>query len=289
MKASRIVSRLGWALLPASLALGSAAAPALAATTWTTVRIATEGAYPPWNMSTPSGKIVGFEPDLSDYLCAHMKVKCVMIAQDWNGVIPGLTAGKYDAIMDGMSATAQREKVIAFSMPYAQTPSQFATLKGSPLAKLPEMNQRLDFTKDPKAAEAALAPLRLALKGRTIGVQVSTIQAAFLKQYFSGDITIRTYPTTQERDLDLQAGRVDAILDSLAYLKPAMGKPTLKDAVLIGPMYAGGVFGAGTAVGLRKGNPHLRAMFNAAIKSALADGTIHKLAIKWFHFDVTPQ
>ena len=286
---SRFASHLGRAMLPAVLLAGAISAPAWA-TTWKTVRIATEGAYPPWNMSTPGGKIIGFEPDLVTYLCAHMKVKCVLIAQDWNGVIPGLTAGKYDAIMDGMAITAQREKVISFSVPYAQTPSEFAVLKSSPLAtSLPDKGVRLDLTKHPKAAMAEIAKLRTLLKGKTIGVQVSTIQAAFLNKYFKNDVTIRTYPTTQERDLDLQAGRVDVILDSLGYLMPAMGKPTLKDAVLTGPVYAGGVFGMGTGVGLRKGNPHLRAMFSSAIKSALADGTIHKLALKWFHFDVTPK
>lgn len=264
-------------------------APAAQAKEWKEVRIATEGAYPPWNQMGPDGKIVGFEPDLAAVLCKHMNVTCTFIATDWDGVIPGLNAGKYDAIMDGMSVTPKRLEVIAFSVPYSQSPSQFAVPKSGPLAALPEKGVRLNLAKDAEGAKKAIDELKPLLKGKTIGVQVATIQNDFLNQYFKDVATIRAYRTTEERDLDLNSGRVDAVLDSLAYLVPGLEKPAMQDVTLAGPLYAGGLFGIGSGVGLRKSDPELKALFDDAVKAAIADGTVKTLSMKWFHFDVTPQ
>src|ERR1700732_1456139 len=99
-------------------ALGIAAALSLSAAQakdWKKVVIATEGAYMPFNGHSPDGKLIGFEIDLGNNLCERMKITCEVVAQDWDGIIPGLTAGKYDAIMDGMSITAKRQEVIDFS------------------------------------------------------------------------------------------------------------------------------------------------------------------------------
>src|SRR3712207_8988020 len=84
---------LGLAALGAALAAGASAQ----GKKWETVKIATEGAYAPWNFSTPQGKLDGFEPELAQELCRRMNVKCEVVAQDWDGIIPALNAGKYDA------------------------------------------------------------------------------------------------------------------------------------------------------------------------------------------------
>ncbi len=51
-------------------------------------------------------------------------------------MMAGLQAGKFDVIMDALSITPEREKQIAFSIPYASTPAGFAALKDGPLGKL---------------------------------------------------------------------------------------------------------------------------------------------------------
>ena len=96
---------IGLGLLAAVLGAGAAAAQGKK---WETVKIATEGAYAPWNFPAPSGKLDGFEVDLANDLCTRMKVKCEIVAQDWDGIIPALTAQKYDAIMAGMNITDKR-------------------------------------------------------------------------------------------------------------------------------------------------------------------------------------
>ena len=119
-------------IVGASLAAALAAAPAAFAKDWKTVVIGMEGAYEPWNLTDSSGKIVGFEVDLANDLCKRASVECKIIAQDWDGMIPGLKAGKFDVIMDGMSITEERKKEIDFSKPYAAPPAAFMAAKDSP-------------------------------------------------------------------------------------------------------------------------------------------------------------
>ena len=129
------------AILLASLAFAQST---LAQKTWEKVTVATEGAYAPWNFTGPDGKLNGYEIDLTHELCIRMKVKCDIVAQDWDGIIPGLNAGKYDAIVASMGVTPAREKVVAFSAPYTQAPNGFMALKSSPLAAMPDLNRILD-------------------------------------------------------------------------------------------------------------------------------------------------
>ena len=255
---------------------------------WKTVVIGMEGAFEPYNMTDPSGKIVGFEPDLVMDLCARMKVECKIIAQDWDGMIPGLEAGKFDVIMDGMSITDERKKSIDFTDPYSATPAAFATDKSSPLAKLPDNGKVINLTKDKAAGDAAIKMLKDALKGKTIGVQVSTTHATFAGDNFKDVATIKEYKTTDDRDLDLKAGRIDAELDDEPSLVVMLEKPDAKDLTLFGPQFVGGGFGVGVGMGIRKSDSDLTAMFDKALKAAFADGSVHKYSLNWFKIDTTP-
>ena len=273
------------AVFAATLLLSAAGARAK---DWKTVVIAMEGAYEPYNLTDPSGKIVGFEPDLVMDLCARMKVECKIIAQDWDGMIPGLNAGKFDVIMDGMSITDERKKSIDFTDPYSATPAAFVAAKSSPLAAMPDNGKVINLTKDKAGGDAALKALRAALKGKTIGVQVSTTHATFLGDNFKDVATIKEYKTTDERDLDLKSGRIDAELDDQPALTSVLDKPDAKDYAFFGPQFTGGDFGVGAGMGIRKSDADLTAKFNGALAAAFADGSIKKSSLKWFKIDTTP-
>jgi len=261
---------------------------AVQAKDWKSVVIGMEGAYEPYNLTDPSGKIVGFEPDLVMDLCGRAKLECKIIAQDWDGMIPGLQAGKFDVIMDGMSITDERKKAIDFSKPYAQVPAAFAAAKASPLAKLPDPGKVYNFNKDPKAADAALQALRTAMKGKTLGVQVSTTHATFADKHLKDVATIKEYKTTDERDLDLKSGRIDAVLDDQTAVASMLSKDDAKDLTFVGPAFNGGDFGVGVGMGLRKADSDLTAKFNTALAAAFADGSVKKYSLKWFKIDTTP-
>lgn len=256
---------------------------------WTHVTIATEGAFRPWNFTNADGSLDGYEIELIKYFCAHMKVECTTVIQPFDGIIPALTAGKFDAIISGMSATAKREEVIAFSDSYGTTGQTFATLKSSPLTDMPLKGEVFSLATDEAGAVEALKKIEPMLKGKTIGVQTASIAATFLDKYLKDVVDIREYKTTEQHDLDLKADRVDLIMASMAYLSTAAAKPGNEDMVVTGPRFQGGLLGRGSSVGLRKEDTQLKAMFNDAIAAAKADGTITRLSEKWFGFDVTPK
>jgi octopine/nopaline transport system substrate-binding protein len=263
-------------------------AGAASAKDWKTVVIGMEGAYEPYNLTDPNGKIVGFEPDVAMDICARVKVECKIIAQQWDGMIPGLEAGKFDVIMDGMSITDERKKQIDFSVAYANVPAAMATAKASPLAKLAGAGKLVNFDKDKAAGADALKALREALKGKTLGVQVSTTHSTFASDHLKDVATIKEYDKVDERDLDLKAGRIDAVLDDQTAIAAMLGKDDAKDFTEFGPHLTGGDFGVGVGMGLRKTDADLTAKFDKAIKAAFADGSIKKYSLKWFKIDTTP-
>lgn len=276
------LARLAFAVVAV---LPLAAAPALAKE-WTTLKIATEGAYPPFNSVTPDGKVVGFEPELFDVICERAKLKCETVIQEWKGIIPGLLAGKYDAIMSGMSVTPKRLEVIDFSIPYTNSPSTYAVLKSSPLIAALGEPKRVVLSDD-AAAKASTAADAKVLAGKLLAVQTATIQADFAKT-FMPDVKTRVYETTQEEDLDLKAGRIDAIFASASSLVATL-EQSKGEIVLAGPKYYGGLLGIGSAFGIQKDQPELKAKLDAAIQSCIDDGTVKRVAEKWFHVDTTPR
>jgi octopine/nopaline transport system substrate-binding protein len=279
----KFVKTVGLALLGSALAIGGAAAQEK------TVKIATEGAYAPWNFTGAGGKLEGFEIDLANDLCARMKVKCEIVAQDWDGIIPSLTAKKYDAIMAGMSITDERKKTIDFAGPYANSPNGLLVAKNSDLAKIPGTGQAFNLGTQQAAAEKAIEAYKPMLKGKTVGVQTSTIHSNFADKYLKGTAEIREYKTTEAHDLDLAAGRIDAVLADSTNIIGTLEKPEFKDYVMVGPSITGGLLGAGVGVGMRKGETELKKSFDEAIQAAIKDGTIKKLSEKWFKIDTTPR
>jgi octopine/nopaline transport system substrate-binding protein len=253
------------------------------------VKIATEGAYAPWNFTGADGKLEGFDIDLANELCNRIKMKCEIVAQDWDGIIPALQAKKYDAIMAGMSITDERKQVIDFAGPYADSPNGYLVAKDSPIAKMPGTGQTYNLVSQQAEAEKAIEATKPLLKGKTIGVQVSTTHPVFAERYLKGTVEIREYKTTEAHDLDLLAGRIDAVLADATAIIGTLDKPEFKDYTLVGPAITGGIQGDGVGIGLRKEDTELKQKLNEAIRAATKDGTIQKLSTKWFKIDVAPK
>ena len=140
-------------------------------------------------------------------------------------MIPGLKAGKFDVIMDGMAITDERKKEIDFTKPYAASPGSFLAPKDSPLAKATGAGTLINLDKDAAAGDAAIKSVQAALKGKTLGVQVSTTHSNFAGQYLKDIATVKEYKTPDDRDLDLKSGRLDAALDDLPTNMATASKP----------------------------------------------------------------
>lgn len=253
MKIARIL------LAAAALAIGAGAAQA----EMKKVRIGTEGAYPPFNSVDSAGKLVGFDIEIGEALCAKMKVDCTFVAQDWDGIIPALLAKKYDVILASMSITDERKEKVAFTIPYYLTPGSFIA------------------PKDTKITEITPA----ALKGKTIGAQSSTTGATYLEDKYK-DSEIKLYPTQDEANADLAAGRLDAVLADKFVLYEWLEKSTDgKCCKFVGPDLKD-VNPQGTGIAVRKEDNELREALNKAIQEINADGTFAKINAKYFPFPI---
>ena len=257
------------------------------------IRIGTEGAYPPWNSKDASGKLIGFEVELAWTLCRYIGQQCEIVEQDWDGMIPALIMRKFDAIMAGMSITAERQKAISFSQGYADEVASLAVMKGSDLEGI-STSEGINLTKKTGAVKKDLKTLTSALAGKTVCTQTATIHQNFLESGDVGKINVRTYKTQDEVNLDLASGRCDvALAAAVAFTDYAdkSGKPV----VLVGPTFSGGAFGNGVGVGIRqasdseigKRDAKILKAFNKAINKARKKGIISELAIKHFGFDAS--
>ncbi|WP_027166175.1 transporter substrate-binding domain-containing protein [Mesorhizobium sp. WSM3224] len=222
--------------------------------------------YPPFASPDASGKWVGWEIEFIDAVCAEEKLDCVITPVAWDGIIPALTTKKIDLIAASMSITAEREKTIAFSDKYYNTPTGIIGPKDQKFGATPED-----------------------LKGKVVGVQVSTVHAVYAKKHFGATASeIKEYQTQDEANQDLAAGRVDAVqADAIAlgeFLKSDQGKACCDMKGNVAPDLE--VLGPGVGAGLRKEDTELKDKINAGIKAIRANGKYAEITKKYFDFDV---
>lgn len=233
------------------------------------VMIGTEGAYPPFNYFDAGGNLVGFDIEIAEALCAAAEFDCEFVVQDWDGIIPGLLARRYDAIIASMSITEERRQVVDFTGKYYDTPAKF--VKASSLA--------LEIPEDKAEADAALA-------GMAVGVQRATIHENFLRDNFPS-IEVRVYATQDEANLDLVNGRVDLVMADGVALLDFLESDEGADYEFVGPDYSEPQWhGEGAGIAVRKGEEDLREALTAAIAQIRADGTYQAINDKYFEFDV---
>ena len=253
------------------------------------VRIATEGAYPPFNMKNAKGELIGFDVDIAKALCTQMKADCKIVAQDWDGIIPGLLAKKYDAIIASMSITPERQQKVAFTNSYYSNYLRFVAAKGSGL----EISET-------------------GLKGKRLGAQRATIAAQYLednyrkvaelkaqrdivrlmreRRHISFDedddfsvIELKVYDAQEAAYLDLKAGRIDALLSDIYPAYAWLQEPENDKFEFIGDSID---INDKIGIAVRKGDQSLADQFNAALKAIRDDGTYAKINAKYFPFDI---
>jgi polar amino acid transport system substrate-binding protein len=227
--------------------------------------IGTEGAYPPFNKIESDGTITGFDIEIGQALCAKMGAECTVVAQDWDGIIPGLLAKKYDMIIASMFITEERKKQVSFTKPYYLAAMTRAVPKDSPLT---------DFSPE-------------ALKGKVIGAQSGTTQADFATAMYP-DAEIKLYPTQDEVNLDMVNGRLDMqVGDMLPLLDWTTKNADGACCKLAGePITDPKFVGEGVGIAVRQEDNDLREKLNKALEEIRADGTYKKINDKYFTIDV---
>ena len=249
-------------LLVAALA-ATAATGVAQAKEWKTVRFGIEGAYPPFSWTEADGSLKGFDVDMANALCTEMQVKCKIVAQDWDGIIPSLLARKYDAIIAAMSITEERKKKIDFTGKYALIPNKFIAKKGA----------GLNFDD---------------LSGQKIAVQRATTHDKYLTDNYGDTVEIVRYGSFDEAYLDLANGRVAAVLgDASALEEGVLNKAGGEAYEFVGPSLTDPKwFGEGFGIALRKQDKDLTKQLDAAILSLREKGIYQDIAAKYFNYDV---
>jgi polar amino acid transport system substrate-binding protein len=211
-----------------------------------TVRIATEGAYPPFNFINDKGEIDGFERKLGDELCTRAALTCEWVKNDWDSIIPNLVSSNYDAIMAGMSITPEREKVIAFTQNYI-----------------------------PPADSAYVALKADANLNGNIAAQTSTIQAGHVAETGA---TLLEFATADETVAAVRNGEADAVFADREFLQKIVDESNGELTFAGEPVAIGG----GVGMGLRQSDAELKATFDKAITSMKCDGSLDKLIVEYF-------
>jgi len=251
-------------IVSAGAALAVLVGPAAATAGDRVIRFATEANYPPFNeRAPPYGKITGWEIDLGMAMCAKMNRKCEFVAQEWDGMIPGLLVHRFDGIFSAMTITPERRQKIDFTDPYYKTTARFVARK----------NLQID-----RAAKD--------LGGLKIGTTPGVTQCYLSKYYPNAKIKI--YQTSQDLFLDLQSGRVDAILTEPVQAEFGLIRqnPGTDLAFHGDPVQEPSCFGEGIGIGVRKDDTALRMALNKALAAVRADGTYHRLTMKYFGSDI---
>ncbi|MDZ4137198.1 MAG: transporter substrate-binding domain-containing protein [Paracoccaceae bacterium] len=216
-----------------------------------TVRMGTEGAYPPYNFINDAGEVDGFERELGDELCARAALTCEWVTTDWDSIIPNLQSGNYDTIIAGMSITEEREKVIDFTQNYI-----------------------------PPAASAYMALSgETDIKGGVVAAQTGTIQAEYVA---ASGATLLEFATPDETVAAMRNGEADAVFADKDYLAPILAESGGKFVWAGDPVQLGN----GVGMALRESDTELKGKFDAGITAMKADGTLNKLIVKWFGPDV---
>lgn len=226
------------------------------------LKLGTEGAYPPFNYATPDGKLAGFDIELGEALCEEMKTECEFVVQDFDGSIPALQAGKFDAIIN-ITITPERMEQVDFTRKYYQTPPAIAVPKDSTLTGASPED----------------------LKGKVLGVQNSTIHANYAADEYT-ESEVKSYPTGDEARADMASGRVDAVMDGSIILTEWLETEAGACCKLLGTLTPDPeVHGPGVGIALQKGNTELTDKLNAAIDALRANGKYKEINDRYFTFD----
>ena len=248
-------------LLACALALVATAGTAQAEK----LRLGTEGAYPPFNFVQPDGTIAGFDLDIGLELCKRIGAECEVVAQDWDGIIPGLIAQKYDFIIASMFITEERKKQVSFTDPY---------YKAAMTHVVPKESEITEFSND-------------SLKGKVVGAQSGTTQADYAVKMYP-DADVRLYPTQDEASLDMASGRLDVMVGDMLPLLDFVEKTDDGKCCKLagGPITDPAFVGEGVGIAVRQEDNALRERLNKALAEIRADGTYKTINDKYFSIDI---
>ncbi len=215
--------------------------------------IATSPDFPPFEELQNDGSIVGIEVDILQMICDELGVEMELVSIDFESVLPGVQAGKYDVGMSGISVTDARKKNVLFTDPYCLAAQAIVVTEGSPIASKAD------------------------LEGKKVSVQTGTTAELFTRD---NGYDVSSFAANVDAELALTTGKVDAwVIDDLTAAEMVATYNAehedqlviLDDAMTTEPY----------AFAFMKGSDALVKEINTKLNALVADGTIAKLFEKW--------
>jgi len=226
------------------------------------INIGSDIPYAPMELFEEDGTTVtGLDYDLSQVIAAKLGVKISFNKQAWDSIIPSVQDGKHDLIMSGMNDTVERQAALDF-VDYFKGGFAIVAAKGNP--------EGLTSLTD--------------LCGKTAVVQTQTVQGDMLRKLdcgSKGPVKLQEYPTDPDAITALIAGKgVADVMDAPIAAYAALQQPS-KLELIVDAANPNGYEPVFTGIGVLKSNTGLRDAVQAALKSAIADGSYQAVLDKW--------
>jgi len=227
------------------------------------LRIATEGAYPPFNIVNEDGTLTGFDVDIALALCEAMDRQCAIEALTWDDLIPALQEGRVDAVVASMAKTPERTKLVLFTDYYYRS--------------------RASFMSDPTKG---VAINENGLKGKTVATQANTVQENYLRKNFGAIAKIVTTKTIGESFELLVEDQADVVLSDSLIIYEFLQTKAGKRFDFIGAPLPAGDPSSEAYIAVRKKDHELAAALNKALKLIRLSGEYGRINRHYFPFSI---
>ncbi|MED4730865.1 ABC transporter substrate-binding protein [Aneurinibacillus migulanus] len=221
---------------------------------------ALSGMAKPYNYTDQNNTLIGFDVDIANEVAKRLGLQPVPVQTTWGSILQGLKAGKYDAIIGGMSITEERAKQVDFSQPYF-------------------LSQAVIFVNENNSSGIKG---KEDLQGKVVGVVTASTYKDFAQELVGPNGKVREYETDIFALQELKnEGRVDAVITDLGVGQHAIQESNIPVKAVGQPVYVDKC-----GIPVQKGNKELVEAINKALEEMRADGTYLEISKKWFNKDM---
>ena len=221
------------------------------------INIAMEGTWSPWTYHDENDKLIGFDTEIGEEIAKRMGVKANFIEGEWDGLLAGLSSGRYDIMINGVDITPEREQAYDFSIPYAYMKTAIIVRKDN--------NDINDFSD---------------LKGKNTANTISSTYAEMAESFGANVVGVDDLNQTFEL---LTQNRIDATLNAEVTFYDYMKSHPDADIKIAALSDDANLVG----IPIKKGNNDLVIAINNILTEMQNDGTLKNISEKYFGVDVT--
>ena len=223
------------------------------------ITVALEGTWSPWGYHDQSGELVGYDVEVAQNIAEKLGVKASFVEGDFDGLLAGLDAGRYDMVVNGVDIDEGRKEKYDFSDPYAY-------------------NRTVVITRADDDSIQSMEDLEGKLTANTLQSTYAAVGERYGAQVTGVDDFIQTIELLTDRRIDATLNADVSFSDYMAQHPDAPIKIACTDPDA-----------SQVAIPMPKGadSDALRAAIDKALGELAADGTLTGLSLKYFGLDIS--